>query len=181
MQLADMSNELFQPERVNLMTRVAAYAIDLVFVVPLQASLAVMALGKGFGAGPNGGLNFWDGVLAANLFALPLLYFCFEIVLGATPGKLLMGIRIASDGATLASYGRLLSRWAIKQSPFILLLAASFLGSQILFNIGLGFAAAIAVGTLAALGGSKRAVHDLLTGTAVYRPAHYQLSPAHAA
>ena len=176
-----MSNEQFQPERVNLMTRVAAYAIDLVFVVPLQASVAVMALGKGFGAGLHGGLNFWDGVLAANLFALPLLYFCFEIVLGATPGKLLMGVRIASAEATIASYGRLLSRWAIKQSPFILLLGASFVGSQLLFDIGLGFAAVIAVGTLAALRGDKRAVHDLLTGTAVYRPAQYQLSPAHAA
>jgi uncharacterized RDD family membrane protein YckC len=176
-----MSTELFQPERVNLVTRAAAYAIDLVFVVPLQAALAVMAMGKGLGAATSAGVQFWGVVQAANLFALPLLYFCFEIVLGATPGKLLMGIRIATDAATPAPYGKLLGRWALKQSPFIVLLLATLLHSTPVFNAGLALAGVVAAGTVTALGGSKRAVHDLLTGTAVYRPAQYQLSPAHAA
>jgi uncharacterized RDD family membrane protein YckC len=181
MQFDEMNNELFQPERVNLVTRAAAYAIDLVFVVPLQAALAVMAMGKGLGAATTAGTEFWGVMLAANFFALPLLYFCFEIVLGATPGKLLMGIRIATDSATPAPYGKLLARWAVKQSPFIVMLAASLLSSQLMFNAGLALAGAVALGTLTGLAGNKRAVHDMLTGTAVYRPAQYQLSPAHAA
>jgi uncharacterized RDD family membrane protein YckC len=176
-----MSNSDFQPERVNLVTRAAAYAIDLVFVVPLQAALAVMAMGKGLGAVTNAGVHFWGAVLAANFFALPLLYFCFEIVLGATPGKLLMGIRIATDQATPAPYGKLLCRWAIKQSPFIVMLIASLTHSNILFNAGLALAGVIAAGTVTALRGDRRALHDVVTRTAVYRPAQYQLSPAHAA
>lgn len=176
-----MNSELFQPERVNLVQRAAAYAIDLVFVVPLQAALAVMAMGKGLGAATTSGTQFWGVMLAANFFALPLLYFCFEIILGATPGKLLMGIRIATDGGTAAPYGKLLARWAVKQSPFIVALLASLVSSQLIFNFALGLAGAVALGTLLALFGNKRSAHDLLTGTAVYRPAQYQLSPAHAA
>jgi uncharacterized RDD family membrane protein YckC len=176
-----MSTELFQPERVNLVTRAAAYAIDLVFVAPVQAAIAVMAVGKGLGAATAAGTQFWGVMLAANFFALPLLYFCFEIVLGATPGKLLMGIRIASDAGTAASYGKLLLRWTVKQSPFIVMLIARLINSELMFNFGIGLFAVVALGTVTALWGNKRAVHDMLSGTAVYRPAQYQLSPAHAA
>lgn len=107
--------------------------------------------------------------------ALVLLYFLPEALGARTPGKRLLRLHIAARDGSPPSAMRLWLRWTFKLSGVgtVLLAAALRFGWPMagfaLQRLGTLLIAWLLAGTLAALAPHRRALHDLATGTAVYR------------
>ena len=159
-------------ERQGFGIRLGALIIDLVilFVIGLIVNLI---FGRGFTFGfrvgtPQGGFAY---NLVSNLITLG--YWSTEIFRAASPGKMILGLKIGSETGAPAMQNQLMMRYAIKQSPWLLMLVAGiipFVG--FIFGIVAILAAlAIFVGCFLVLGAQRQALHDMLAHTAVYRVA----------
>jgi len=105
-------------------------------------------------------------VIAATIISCA--YFLIEGFTGYTLGKLLLGIRVASDDGSAAPVGKLLTRFAIKNSGFLLTVASGLAGIAALRTLGNVASLIIFVGCFFTLGMKKQAFHDMLAHTAVY-------------
>jgi len=145
--------------------RLGAAIIDaLVLLVIYTVLLPVLAVSADMalrGSGPG----VWVLVL---LGSIPLVYSSFEIWTGQTPGKKALGIRIMSQEGVPASKGQLLARWAVKYSGFSLRIAAGITGLAALADIEGLCGLIVFLGCFLALGSSCMALHDRITGTAVF-------------
>lgn len=105
---------------------------------------------------------------------IPLLvalgYRFVEAISGRTLGKLALGIVIEradeDDGPPVPS--RML-RYAVKNSPLLLGMLAVLTRSPALFALAGLAAVVVVIGSLVMLGAEKRALHDYVAGTAVFR------------
>ena len=126
----------------------------LTFPLPFVAAVIVGFLGATGNSGPNSTMAIWLQLSSnvAKLIAAFLYYGWFYSNKGATPGKLMMKLRVShSEMGTNLSYGRAFLRETI----------GKFLSAIIL---GIGF-------LMAAFRDDKRALHDLLFSTQVtYEP-----------
>lgn len=105
--------------------------------------------------------------LAALPFALWLAYSSMEAMIGATAGKLAMGILITlPDGAPAPPWTRLL-RWSTKQSGWMFLLVFYAMGNPFFGWLGGFLNLLLGIGCLRALGEDKQAWHDVWSHTAV--------------
>lgn len=99
---------------------------------------------------------------------LSILYYSTEVLFGATPGKMLLRIKIANANRTEATFGMLFTRYIIKHLAYFLnILGISVslfwlqgLSSTVTFIIYIGF--------LFTLSMRRQAFHDMLAGTAVF-------------
>ena len=104
-------------------------------------------------------------VAASGLF---LGYTAFEIFKAATPGKMILGLVIATPRGARADRWTLALRWSTKQAPMMLLFVHNVTldpASRYLAGL-LNFA--ILAGCLQALDEFKRTWHDEWSGTAVF-------------
>jgi uncharacterized RDD family membrane protein YckC len=175
--------------------RIAATFLDLALFIPIYFA-AVFAITKLLG---KPGDRMWDlnpvrlSATAGNL--LWLAYSSLEWLAGRTPGKMLLRMTILSEDGSPAPRGRLFLRWAAKHSPRIfglldavtvtwaLRMLIAKAGLAIFYHEPMNFKLARDVGELLMLiilGGflltlrpARTALHDVLSGTAVYhrRPA----------
>ncbi len=168
-------------ERQGFGIRFLAALIDwIILVIPS----VILSLAFGYGFRIRFGV-FADAqaALAFNLLmsVLQLLYWATEIFWAASPGKRILGLKIANEDATPATQEKLIMRWAIKQSPAILGLFVFILPGIIggLFSfLVMGVSLAIFIGCFLTLGQQRQALHDMLAHTAVYKLApQYQGFP----
>ena len=171
--------------------RVAATLLDLALFLPLYFA-AVYAFTRLWGPP---GARTWDlnpvrfSATIGNL--LWLAYSSLEWVVGRTPGKMLLRMKVTAADGSPAPRGQLVLRWAAKYSVRIFgLLDAIILttyarhviargGLAVFYHepmnlklariLGELCAIVILAGFLLTLRPDRRALHDLLTGTAVYR------------
>ena len=150
--------------RSGFWIRAAAAAIDaavfLVFAVTVgMAALVLEARGTLTDAKQRG--------LEAMLVALWLAYTSMEALVGATAGKLAVGIVIAlPDGAPAGPWTRVL-RWSTKQGGWILCFAYLLTGQLAFWYLGGTLNTVLLVGLLRVLDEDRRAWHDYWTHTAV--------------
>jgi len=97
-----------------------------------------------------------------------MLYGLIEAFTGASPGKMILGMKIANPDATPASVGKLFGRYAVKNGNSILSFLGYVAGVAALGKIGGLWGLAVFIGCFFALGGSKQALHDIIVKTAVY-------------
>jgi uncharacterized RDD family membrane protein YckC len=108
------------------------------------------------------------GVALAPLLGL-LLYALVEAFVGASVGKLLLGIRIGDTQGRRDGMGITLLRFAVKSGgPLLAVIAVATRTPVLLAVAGVEYATMV-LGALAILGTERRALHDLVVGTAVYR------------
>lgn len=159
--------------RVGFGRRLGAFLIDyLIFSLIITIALFVTGKMEEFMAlGSSGTLDF-DEIMAVSqsisplVLTLSLIYYSLEAFIGATLGKLTLGIKIASADQTPAPIQKLLIRFLIKNVNYVLSaigLAIAFLGT-----IGsiLGFG--VFIGYFFIFGQKKQGFHDMIAGTAVY-------------
>src|SRR5262249_28698050 len=93
------------------------------------------------------GLNT-AGIITARLAAgwLGLAYACFEIVKAASPGKMMLKYQITMADGSPAPKDVLVKRWAIKQAPTFLQIAAAVTTLSLFHWVALAVALAIVVG-----------------------------------
>ena len=163
--------------RAGFWVRAVACGLDacVAGIVSMVISAAPVFLAETF-TGPD-----WMGEqLAAILLSVVVLgYSSFEVFKAATPGKMILGLVIATPRGAPADRWTLALRWSTKQAPLLLALAhvltldvlSQFLAS--LMNT------IVLAGCLQALDEHKRAWHDEWAGTAVFhRPRAAPAPPA---
>ena len=129
--------------------RAVALAIDAVVCTGVQASFGGLArvLGRSTGAGPDSAQS--TAFLFTLIFAAAY-WTVLHAVAGQTLGKSVVGVRVVGTDGALLTFG-----------PSLLRYLASVLS---LATCGFGF-------LMAALRRDKRALHDLIAGSRVERPA----------
>lgn len=175
-------------QRVGFGPRLGAWLLDCVIVIVLAVvggSTIGGMLGVTGGAMLGGAMANQADSLAAGMAAvggllgglvgfliaaaaIGLLYFLIEGLTGYTLGKLMLGIRVASEDGTAAPIGKLLFRYALKNCNFILSIIGALAGMSALIQIGRLGGLIIFVGCFFTLGMKKQAFHDMLAKTAVY-------------
>lgn len=165
--------------RVGFGPRLLALLIDstLVTVLGLIVTLLMGLIGAGAGAATGGEEAAAAGLVGsimASMVVLPIIaviYFLTEAFLGATPGKMILKLKIGTAEGKNGSVGLYFTRYAIKNISSIIGLIALLLGSmgEYVNMAGTIAGLVIFVGCFLALSASKQALHDKLTKTAVYK------------
>ena len=176
-------------KRIGFGPRLGAFAIDIVFVwilagilsrlssawmaVQAQAQIDELMASNPFIANLYTG-DMLNMVLATTRISLivifaRLLYFSTEIFLGASVGKLLLGLKIANADGSDASVGVLVARYLLKHIGKVCTVLA-LLCIPAVFNLfGKLFGFAIFVGCFFAAGERHQALHDMICKTVVVR------------
>lgn len=161
--------------QLYLWMRFAALAVDGICALTIMAAVGVAA---------DRATNDQTIITAAVLLTAVAVSLC-EVVSDRSPGKWLMGLRIRRPDGSHSTIAARLARWAMKTSPLLLITASATwhalarhfsLRWDLLIQRRLDTAAttaAIGLFLLASgmFGRHRRALYDLLTGTAVRRVA----------
>lgn len=176
-------------KRIGFGPRLGAFVIDMVFVWILAAILSrVSSSWMAVQAQQQ-----VDGVISSNpIFAqvytpemvnmlvtttrislivifARLIYFSTEIFLGASVGKLILGLKIANAEGGNASVGALVGRYLLKHVSKVCGVL-SLVGLAMLFNLfGSLFGFVIFIGCFFAAGDRHQALHDMTCHTIVVR------------
>jgi uncharacterized RDD family membrane protein YckC len=103
------------------------------------------------------------------LCLLILAYTSMEAFVGATPGKMVLGLVIARPGGGRADRWTLALRWSAKQAPLLLTLAHLMTTDVLSYFLGGFMNSVVLVGCLQALDEDKRTWHDEWARTVVFR------------
>lgn len=175
-------------QRIGFGPRLGALIIDLVLVVVGGGILGTLfggALGGAIGAGAAEAAAAAEGVdpeaaaalggvlgavagAAVGIAIFTSLYGLIEAFTGASPGKMLIKIKIGNADGTQAPVGKLLLRYALKNSGTLINTLAALIGVTALGRLGGLCGLAVVIGCFFALGEAKQALHDMIAGTAVY-------------
>jgi uncharacterized RDD family membrane protein YckC len=175
-------------KRVGFGMRCAAALIDLAIVgiVGFAAGAAIGGmLGGGIGGmlgGPAGGDEAAAGAalgaaIGAVLGAIAafggfvFLYSLIEAFIGASPGKMVLGLTVGTADGRRGSRALYVKRWAIKYSGTLLGLLGAVPGLHLLGLMAPVALLAIFIGCFLVLGDKRQALHDLGAATAVFRKA----------
>lgn len=102
----------------------------------------------------------------------PLLGFLYNLIegfAGASPGKMILGLKIANQDGSEADIKTYMIRWALKNSSGILSFLTILTTITFFNTIGSSFGFAFFVGCFFVLGENKQGFHDMISKTAVYR------------
>ena len=161
------------PERIGFGKRLGAYLLDGIFTV-IAAGVVGYALKDLFvGLVPpdpelSGDIGEWASAITGAAGLCAVLYGLIEGFTGASPGKMILAIKIGTDHSTTAETNTLLKRYAIKTIASILTLISLILGIELLNTIGSFLGIVVTIGCFFALGEAKQALHDKIVHTAVY-------------
>ena len=148
------------PQRAGFWIRVLAAVIDIVAMIVISIALAVMMQ-----AIPDVDAR----TVQTIVYAAWLGYTTFEIWTAATPGKLILRLRISEQDCTPAEFWRRVLRWSTKQFWLIAYLFFLLSTSWVLYAIG-GFSSLIVtIGSLYAANDDRLTWHDQWAHTAVCR------------
>jgi uncharacterized RDD family membrane protein YckC len=119
------------------------------------------------GAAGGGILGMLLGAMLGIVLVL-VLYGLIEGLVGASPGKMLLGIRIGKDDGSQASVPTLLARYAIKNSAMLLSFVAVIVGVSAIQTLGQVAGLIVGLGCFLVLGSARQALHDKLAKAAVH-------------
>jgi len=105
------------------------------------------------------------GVVAGGL---GLLLSLVELFMGASIGKMILGIAIAKENGARGNITVWGIRWILKQSSGILSFIGTILAIKAISNISSVIGLAYLVGCFFVLGVKRQALHDTISKTAVY-------------
>jgi len=153
--------------RVGFFPRAGAAVVDvLLLLIALMAPYA----GGYYLLETNGMLTpAWEYGMDLSLTVLALAYSTFEVFAAATPGKMLLKLRIAMADGTVADRWTLFNRWFYKNGGSVLVVIGTALGLIVIDRLGGTWNFIVAIGCLFAFQSSRQAWHDRPSGTAVYK------------
>ncbi len=106
-------------------------------------------------------------IIFSSLITIP--YSFIELRTGASPGKYVLGIKVATLYGEQTGRQRLAKRWLVKNSGTLISLLALGLGVGFLDTIATLATLGMLFGCFLVLTPERMALHDLIAGTAVYR------------
>lgn len=173
------SNQFFQAQdyRVGFGRRLGAWLLDLLFI-SIAMGIAIMTSDIDFSI--FAGMDFSNMArfeadienitmkMAVFTVIISMIYNSTEIFLAASPGKLLLGIKIAEAQMHTADYQKLVVRFLVKNINTIFSMLFVVSSIQIFSTLGSFAGFVIFVGCFFVLGDKRQAFHDMAAGTAVY-------------
>ncbi len=159
--------------RVSFGRRLGAYLIDYL-IYSLILMILLFATGKFdeiLSISNNGSLDLNAMLEISNsitplALALSLIYYSLEAFIGATLGKLTLGIKIASVDQTPAPLSKLLIRYFVKNISTVL--ATLGLLVSLFSSIGSILGIIVFIGFFFILGKKRQGFHDMIAGTTVF-------------
>ena len=168
------------PRRARIGARLGAATVDGISLTVISILLALV-LGSVTSLFPK---LLRGNVEVTAAWCMIMLYFALEIFPGDSPGKWLVGITITLPDGRRAPRGRLVVRWLIKYAYWLLIgvvlmldwLSALSRADPVLVDTAAEYlklaaqcaALLIVLGMIGTLLPQRRALHDWLSGTAVY-------------
>ena len=176
-------------KRVGFGPRLGAALIDLV-LISIVSLLFGGTLGAlfGLGAGAIAGAAGDDGQSAAaigaagaaigafggmmiGIYIFGFLYSLVEAFTGASPGKMVLKLKIGLEDGRNAPVSTYVARWAVKYAGTLIGLVALLPGLHLLGTVGSLAGFVIFIGCFLVLGDKKQALHDMAAKTAVFNKA----------
>ena len=173
-------------QRVGFGPRFAAALIDAA-VVAVVGFVAGAAIGGMLGGWIGGALGGSEGVgassgavgaavgavlgVVAAFGGFVFLYSLIEAFTGASPGKMILGLKVGTDEGRRGSAALYVKRWALKYSGTLLGLLGAIPGLHVLGLLAPAAGLVIFIGCFLTLGDRRQALHDLGAATAVFRKA----------
>jgi hypothetical protein len=168
------------PRRARAGARLGAATVDGISLTVISILLALV-LGAVTGLFPK----VYRGIVEFTAaWCVIMLYFALEIFPGDSPGKWLVGITITLPDGRRPPRGRLVVRWLIKYACYLLIgvvlmldwLSALSRADLVLVDTAAEYlklaapcaALLVVLGMIGTLLPQRRALHDWLSGTAVY-------------
>jgi uncharacterized RDD family membrane protein YckC len=103
------------------------------------------------------------------LWGAAWIYALFEPIVAATPGKLILGLKIARPDGRKAPFATMLARYAAKNAALFIVLPFGFVDNAVAAAAFLVLGLTILGGALWGAGPERRTLHDRISGTAVFR------------
>lgn len=176
-------NKTTSPERIGFGPRLGAFLIDsfvMAFLATLLVSLfmpehmGVFTQGQYLeiltGAGGTS-QEAMESVWKVSQFMahISMLYMLIEGFAGATPGKMLLGLKIGRPDGSRGDQTLFLTRYMVKNSPSLLNLLATTTGIGLIGSISGIAGMLILMGGFMMLLPERQALHDRFAHTAVFR------------
>ena len=177
--------------RIGFGARLGAVLIDVVIIGVLNFVIGgtvatMLGIGMMSTAGavdsPEAAAGMISGMIAGMLAMMAIsailgvLYFLIEGVTGASPGKMILGIKVGTIDGKQGNIALYLKRWAIKNLPSLLLVLSTVLGLAgltglvgIIGIISQIIALVLLIGAFWIFGASKQCLWDKLAATAIFK------------
>ena len=165
------------PPRAGFWLRLAATAIDYSIIAAICAMLGAAI---GAASRPSGSLESVSlGGLAADPYLAALaglvagfalvgsLYMCLEVWTGATLGKRALGLVVVAEDGHPAPAGLRVARYLVKNCHLVLGAAAAVSGVWFVGALVPLATLVVVAGSTMMLASERRALHDVVAGTAV--------------
>jgi uncharacterized RDD family membrane protein YckC len=120
------------------------------------------------GAALVGALGAVFGAMAA-LGGVVFLYSLIEAFTGASPGKMVLKLKVGLEDGRPAPVSTYVARWAVKYAGTLLGVVALIPGLHLIGTVAPMAGALILLGCFLALGDKRQALHDFAARTAVFR------------
>src|SRR5213075_491342 len=117
-------------DRQGFGIRLVALILDIIALLILGLIISLM-FGHGFNISYRAGTTPGSVGYSLVMTLVGLAYWSTEIFRAASPGKMVLGLRIASETGSVATQNQLVMRWAIKNSFSLISLVATIVGAVI--------------------------------------------------
>lgn len=154
-------------ERIGFGLRFFAAVLDCIIVMVIIFVFAMITgLGLAAMSRPEVG-----GIWATLGVLIVLAYLSLEIFKAATPGKMIMKLRIRNADGTPAPVETLAKRWAVKNAGSLLRFLGALTTMALFGQLGMLIGFVIFLGCFMVFGADRQALHDKVAHTAVYKSA----------
>ena len=175
-------------KRVGFGPRLGAALLDMVLIcivsllfggtlgalLGLGAGAIAGAAGEGDSAAAAGAAGAAIGALGGmmiGIYVFGFLYSLIEAFTGASPGKMVLKLKIGVEDGRQAPVSTYAARWAVKYAGTLIGLLALMPGLHLLSAVGSLAGFVIFIGCFLVLGDKKQALHDMAAKTAVFKKA----------
>ncbi len=97
-----------------------------------------------------------------------MLYNLIEGFAGASPGKMILGLKVAKEDGTAGDANLFIMRWLLKNLNTFLSIIYMLTGIAIISTLGSLFGLVYFIGCFLALSERKQALHDIILKTAIF-------------
>ena len=172
-------------KRIGFGPRLGAALIDMVIISVLSLFLGgTLGAMLGLGAGAMAGVSDQaEGAAAAGaaigalagmamgIAVFGFLYSLIEALTGASPGKMVLKLKVGFEDGRQAPVATYVTRWAVKYAGTLLGVVALVPGLHMLGTLGPVASLVIFVGCFLVLGDKRQALHDMAAKTAIFKKA----------
>ncbi len=109
------------------------------------------------------------GTILFYFWTIAIFYLLIEVFTGATPGKLILKLKVAGEEGLPASWGRRLGRYAGKVSLLLIIPPFGMTESDVVIYTFLALGIVSCLGAVLIFGPGKQTLYDRLTKTAVFK------------